>query len=175
MASTKPIGNLAECYASALAIEREAALRCEEFAEFLEEHGERETAQLFRRLARYERQHLEELTRRAQGLPLPALREWEFSWLDDAPPGQVRHEFVFHMMTPHDALQIALGAGRRARALYEQTIAQCDDPAAKRLARELAAEEAEHIAWLEDALVKAPAPLIAGEDREPLFSAGSSR
>ncbi|MBV6474545.1 MAG: ferritin family protein [Rhodocyclaceae bacterium] len=174
MASAKPIGTLAECYANALAIEREAAMRSEEFAELLEDHGELETAQLFRRLSRYEHQHIEELERRSSGMPLPALREWEFSWLDNAPSEQVDHEFIYHLMTPHDALSIALGAEKRAQSLYEQAAASSDDTEVKRLARELAAEESEHIVWLEEALRKAPAPLIAGEDREPLFSASSS-
>ncbi|CAG0945426.1 MAG: hypothetical protein EFKGCFLK_02153 [Rhodocyclaceae bacterium] len=174
MASAQPIGTLAECYASALAIEREAAARSAQFAEFLEDHGAQSAAELFHKLARFERQHVEELERRTAGMPLPALRTWEFSWLDDAPAEQVDHQFVFHLMTPHDALAIALGAEKRAHALYEQAIAASYDPEVRRLARELAAEESEHIGWLEDALRKAPAPLIAGEDREPLFIASSS-
>lgn len=64
MASAAPIGNLAECYANALAIEREAAARSAQFAEYLEDHGELATAELFRRLARFERQHVDELERR---------------------------------------------------------------------------------------------------------------
>lgn len=174
MASAIPIGSLAECYAHALAIEREAAARSEEFAEYLEEHGETATAALFRRLARFERQHVEELERRAAGMPLPALRSWEFSWLDDAPAEQVDHRFVFHLMTPHDALQIALGAEKRARALYEQAAATSDDAEVRRLARELAGEESEHIAWLEDGLRRVPRPLVSEADFEQLFNAASS-
>lgn len=174
MASARPIGNIAECYANALAIEREAATRSAEFAEYLEDHDELATAELFRKLARFEQQHVEELERRTAGMPLPALRSWEFSWLDDAPAEQVDHEFVFHLMTPHDALTIALGAEKRAQALYEQAIAVSDDPEVKRLARELAGEELEHIAWLEDGLKKVPRPLVSEADYEALFNAASS-
>lgn len=170
MASAAPIGNLAECYANALAIEREAAGRSAQFAEYLEDHGELATAELFRRLARFERQHVDELERRTAGMPLPALRPWEFSWLDNAPAEQVDHQFVFHLMTPHDALKIALGAERRAQMLYEQVIATSEDPEVKQLARELAGEELEHIAWLEDGLKQVPRPLVTEEDFEPLFS-----
>lgn len=170
MASAAPIGNLAECYANALAIEREAAGRSAQFAEYLEDHGELATAELFRRLARFERQHVDELERRTAGMPLPALRPWEFSWLDNAPAEQVDHHFVFHLMTPHDALKIALGAERRAQMLYEQVIATSEDPEVKQLARELAGEELEHIAWLEDGLKQVPRPLVTEEDFEPLFS-----
>lgn len=174
MASATPFGSLAECYASALAIEREAAARSEEFAEYLDAHGEQATAELFRRLARFERQHLAELERRAAGMPLPALRSWEFSWLDDAPAEQVDHRFVFHLMTPHAALKIALGAEKRAQALFEQTVALSDDPEVKRLARELASEELERIAWLEDGLRQVPRPLLSEADYEALFNAASS-
>ena len=166
MASAKPIGNLAECYANALAIEREAAMRSEEFAE---------PPDLFRKLARFEQQHVAELERRTAGMPLPTLRAWEFSWLDNAPAEQVDHEFIFHLMTPHDALKIALDAEKRAQALYEQAITVSDDPEVKRLARELASEELEHIAWLEDGLKKVPRPLTTEDDYEALFSASSSR
>ncbi|MEZ5614840.1 MAG: ferritin family protein [Rhodocyclaceae bacterium] len=174
MASATPFGSLAECYASALAIEREAAERSEEFAEYLDDHGEQATADLFRRLARFERQHLAELERRAAGMPLPALRPWEFSWLDDAPAEQVDHRFVFHLMTPHAALKIALGAEKRAQALFEQAVAASDDPEMKRLARELAGEELEHIAWLEDGLKQVPRPLLSEADYEAMFNAASS-
>lgn len=170
MASAMPIGNLAECYANALAIEREAAARSAQFAEYLEDHGEQATAALFRKLARFEQQHVEELERRTAGMPLPALRSWEFSWLDDAPAEQVDHHFVFHLMTPHDALTIALGAEKRAQALYEQAISVSDDPEVKRLAQELAGEELEHIAWLEDGLKRVSRPLVTEEDFEPLLS-----
>ena len=106
-------------------------------------------------------------------MPLPALRSWEFSWLDNAPAEQVNHAFIFHLMTPHDALKIALGAEKRAQALYEQAITASEDPEVKRLARELAGEELEHIAWIEDALAKAPRPLVSEADYEALFSASS--
>jgi rubrerythrin len=175
MASAAPIGTLADCYAHALAIEREAAARCAQFAEYLEDHDERATAELFRRLARFEQQHVEELERRSAGMPLPALRPWEFSWLDNAPAEQVDHRPVFHLMTPHTALSIALGAEKRAQALYEEVIAASDDPQVKRLARELANEELEHIAWLEDGLRQVPRPLVTEEDYEALLSASSCR
>lgn len=174
MANATPIGNLAQCYANALAIEREAAARSAQFAEHLEDHGAQATAELFRRLARFEAQHLEELERRTAGMPLPALRPWEFSWIDDAPAEQVDHDFIFHLMTPHDALTIALGAEKRAQALYEQSAATSDDPEVRRLARELAGEELEHIAWLEDGLRRVPRPLTTEEDYAALFNAASS-
>jgi rubrerythrin len=170
MASTQPIGTLSECYAQALMIEREAAARCSEFAEFLEDHGALATAAVFHKLARYEQHHANELARRAEGVPLPDLRQWEFSWLDDAPPEQVSREFVFHLMTPYHAIKIALEAERRAKTMFARVAGTTDDPEIKVLAEELAAEESEHVNWLEDALAKAPRPLVSEADFEQMLS-----
>jgi rubrerythrin len=172
MASTQPIGTLAECYAQALMIEREAAERCTEFAEFLEDHGALSTAAVFRKLARYEQQHAEELARRAEGFPQPHLRQWEFSWLDDAPPEQVSHEFIFHLMTPYHALRIALDAEQRSRALFEHLSAASDHPEVRSLSRQLADEESEHVEWLQDALVKVPRPPVSEADFERMLGHG---
>lgn len=169
MAHQMKTESLAECLAEALMIEREAADRCNEFAEFLEDHDEHATAALFRKLARFEQLHAEELERRAIGVPLPPLRQWEFSWLYDAPPDQGTREIIFHLLTPYDALKIALGAERRARDLFDQVARATSDPAVRGLAEELAAEEVTHIGWLEDSLAKAPRPLVTEADFEPLF------
>lgn len=168
-----PIDNIAACYAHALAIEREAAARSLQFAEFLEQRGEAETAELFYRLHRFEHQHIQELERKASGLPLPEVCDWEFHWLDNAPPDQVDHRLVFHLMTPHDALMIALGAEKRAKMLYEQSLACCEDAEVRRLATQLAEEEIEHIALLEEGLKQVPRPFLAEEDFEVLFNTAS--
>lgn len=169
-ASAQLIGNLAECYAQALMIEREAAARCSEFAEFLDDHGELATAAVFHKLARYEQHHANELARRAEGFPLPNLRQWEFSWLDDAPPEQVSREFVFHLMTPYHAIKIALEAEQRAKAMFARVAGTTNDPEVRALAEELATEESEHVSWLEDALAKAPRPLVSEADYEQLLN-----
>lgn len=175
MASARPnpIGDIAACYAHALAIEREAAARSLQFAEFLEERGEAQTAELFYRLHRFEHQHIQELERKASGLPLPEVCDWEFHWINNAPSDQVDHRFVFHLMTPHDALMIALGAEKRAKTLYEQTLAACEDAEVRRLASEFAEEELAHIALLEEGLKQVPRPLFAEEDFEALFNTSS--
>lgn len=164
MATAQPAGSIADCYAQALLVEREAAARSGEFAEFLEDRGDPANAALFRKLARYEAQHAEELARRSAGMPLPPLPTWQFNWLDDAPPEQVSHGLIFHLMTPYDALKIALGAESRAKALFERMAAAGADAETRRLADELADEEREHIAWIEAALARTPKPLAFDED-----------
>jgi len=165
MATALPAGSLADCYAQALLVEREAAARSLEFAEFLDDRGDTANADLFHKLARYEAQHADELARRSAGLPLPPLPTWRFNWLDDAPPEQVSHGMIFHLMTPYDALKIALGAESRAKALFERMAEGGADVETRRLAHELACEESEHIAWIEEALARTPKPLVFDEDR----------
>lgn len=166
MASVQPIASVAQCYAQALMIEGEAAERCKEFAEFLEDRGELATAALFRKLARYEQHHANELARRAAAHPLPRLPQWEFSWLDDAPPERVSHEIVFHLMTAEGAIRIALGAEERARALFERIARTTDDPELSALARGLAAEENEYIHMLKESLGAMPRWPVSDADFE---------
>lgn len=77
------------------------------------------------------------------------------------------------MPVPHNCAPRLYSVNKPAR--YEQAIASSDDAEVKRLARELAGEEMEHIAWLEDALKKAPRPLTTEADYEALFSPSSPR
>jgi rubrerythrin len=152
------IESVAELYVHAIAIEREAAERYAEFAERMADLGNDEVAALFGVLARAEKLHLEALRRRTEGVALPAL-EADYSWLDDGPPETVARELVFRLMTQRDALEIALLAEKRARAFFEHVMRTGDDPALRALAREMAAEEAEHVAMVEDMMRKTPAPL----------------
>jgi rubrerythrin len=169
MGSLKPIGSVAECYAEALMIEREAAERCAEFAVFLEDHGELSAAAVFRKLARYEQGHAEELTRRSESVALPEMRQWDFSWLFDAAPDQASHGLIFHLMTPYDALKIALDAESRAKVLFERLAAATDDPEVRSLSQELANDEDEHLGWLQEALDRMPRAPVSEADFERML------
>jgi rubrerythrin len=63
-------------------------------------------------------------------------------------------------MSQRDALKIALHAEKRARAFFEHVVRSADDPALRALAREMAAEEAEHVALIERLLERTPNPDI---------------
>lgn len=169
MGSIKPIGTTAECYAHAVAIEREAAVRYAEFAELMAERGEEGTAELFEQLARFDAGHAEALAARASSMALPYVSPILHSWVDDAPPEAVSHELL-HLMTPHDALKIALDNEGRSKALFEQVIATSGDVEAKNLAAEMSAEEGERIRRLREAFAKAPPPIEWDEETFALIS-----
>ncbi|MBI4755637.1 MAG: ferritin family protein [Betaproteobacteria bacterium] len=158
MDTNNPIGSVADCYACALMIERESVARYREFAAHLEDHGNRGEAELFRRLARTEAERAQALAQEVAAGELPRLRPETWSWLDDAPPEAVSHELIFHLMTPHDALKIAIGAQRRAREFFEIVARDTSDPRIRTLALDMSRDEDEQIRAMETALAHAPRP-----------------
>ena len=144
------IKTAAELYAHAIAIEREAAERYAELARRMADQGNEELAAVFGRLAAFEREHLEALERRTAGVALPALKT-DCSRLAAGSPETVAHALVSRHITPRQALDIALDGEMRARAFFARVQRLARDPALRALAREMAAEEDQHIALLEHA------------------------
>ena len=134
-----------ELYAHAIAIEREAAERYAEFAERMTDEGREEIAEVFSLLARVEQEHLETLRARTEGIALPAIAEDRYKWLDSGAPETPARELVYRLMTPRHALAIALHAERRAQAFFDHVGWTSSDPALRALAKEMAAEEREHV------------------------------
>ena len=167
MTQNRAIGSIAELYAHALAVEREAAARYAELAEFMSDHDNAPVAALFARLAQIEDEHADAIVARARGLAIPALRTYEHTWFDAGPPETIAHEFVFRLMTPHEALKVALEAEQRARAYFEQVFANATDPDVKMLAAAMIQEEQQHIDWVERALATDPDPHL---DWDKLFA-----
>jgi rubrerythrin len=66
-------------------------------------------------------------------------------------------------MGPRDALAIALSAEQRAQRVFAELAQQADDDGVRRMASELAEEEAEHAARLERVLAAEPDPRIDWE------------
>lgn len=155
-----PIRTASELYAHAIAIEREAAERYAEFAERMADLGNTAVAEVFDKLASVEAQHLRTLQRRTEGVALPQLDTNAYRWLDAGAPETVARELVFRLMTPRNALAIALGAEKRAQAFFEHVLMTAADAALCGLAREMAADEAEHVALIEQLLARTPDPLV---------------
>lgn len=155
--SARGIRSPNELYAHAIAIEREAAERYAELAQHMEDLGNDEVGALFRRLAVYEAGHLQTLEARTAGIALPEIGAGEYAWLDAGAPETVAPELVFGLLTPHAALGLALDAERRAQQFFTAVRATAVDPALRALAQEMAAEELQHIALVEQAMARVPA------------------
>jgi rubrerythrin len=156
----KLIESPAELYAHAIAMEREAAMRYSEFAERMEDEGREELARVFAMLAGVEAAHLETLERRTAGIALPAIADGRYKWLDSGAPETAAREMLFRLMTPRHALAIALHAEQRAQAFFEHVFWTASDPALRALAREMAAEEREHVSLLGKLLGDTPEPSL---------------
>jgi rubrerythrin len=156
----KFIDSPAELYAHAIAIEREAAERYGEFAERMQDEGRDALAEVFGMLARVEAEHLDTLVARTKGVALPTIAPERYKWLDTAAPETAARELVFRLMTPRHALAIALQAEQRAQAFFDHVYWTSSDPALRALAKEMAAEEREHVEMVSKMLGGTPEPTL---------------
>ena len=151
-----PIQSAPELYAHAIAIEREAAERYGELAERMSDEGREDLARVFETLADLESEHLQTLEARTLDVALPPIPDSRYHWLEAGAPETAARSLVYRLMTPRMALGIALQAEMRAQAFFEGVFMTCEDPALRALAREMAAEEQEHVLLIERLLENTP-------------------
>ncbi len=157
------VESVPELYARAIAIEREAAERYAAFAQRMGDLGNDAVAEVFTNLASFEASHLDALERRAEKLELPCAAA-----PGEALPRLPAREVAYRLVSPRQALQIALAAEKRAQAFFEHALMTAQEPALRKLAREMALEEQEHVALVERMLESAPGAehaLAADEER----------
>jgi len=152
-------------YANALAIEREAEARYRELAMYMMDCGNDEVADLFARLAEFECEHTYHLAKKCIGMNVPTLAPGEYAWLDSGSPVPEARAFVYRMITPYMALEIALEAELRAKGFFERIAAESNDPSVQALAREFAEDEIAHVAWVREAIAHLPKPYQPSEER----------
>ncbi len=161
----KRIGSVGLLYAHALLIEHEAAERYCEFASHMAEHGNDTLAELFEQLAEFEGEHAYHLAKKTAGMALPKLAAGEHAWLDREAPVPEAHAFVYRMLTPRLALDIALRAEERAKLFFEKVFAEASDAGIREVALDMARDEQAHIAWVNEALVRLPQPYRPSEEQ----------
>jgi rubrerythrin len=158
------IDSVAVLYAHALLLEQEAVERYGEFSMNMAERGNDEVAELFRQLAEFDAEHAFRLAKRTGGMKLPRLAAAEHAWLDKEAPVPEAHAFVYRMLTPRMALEIALREEERARAFFERVLAESSDAGIRKVARELLRDEEAHVAWVTEALARVPQPYLPSEE-----------
>jgi len=164
-----PFKTVEEFYAHALAIEREAAQRYEEFTKYFEERGDDTLAGLCGRLADMERSHFEELARSCMSLKLPAIAEGQYRWLEGDSPEAPAREMLYRIATPRNLLEIALAAEWRAREFFVGIARTALSATVRELASVMAAEETEHVKWVRQALEY---HVATGANWEDMIAAG---
>ena len=141
-------------------MEREAAQRYSDFADAMEIHNNREVAALFRKMAGIERKHAERIMAEMGWKDTPALPSGKPSWegfeCSETAPGDEVH----YLMQPYHALQLGRGPlnEQRAERFFARLARASTVESVRAAARELQAEEQEHVKLVRAWMKKLPKP-----------------
>ena len=89
---------------------------------------------------------------------MPELAPWEYRWPGLESPETIDLAGVHYLMTPYQALQLALENETNAMAFFEAAANACTDNRVRALAQEFADDERQHVAWMQDWLSKYTPP-----------------
>jgi rubrerythrin len=149
---------LTEFMAQALAMETEAAQRYSDLAAAMETHNNREAAALFRKMAGIERKHATRIMVEMGWEEMPALPSGKPSWDGFEAPETTPGDEVHYLMQPYHALQLALVNEQRAERFFAQLARTATVESVSAAARELQAEEGEHVKLIRAWMKKLPKP-----------------
>jgi rubrerythrin len=149
---------LTQFMAQALAMEREAAQRYSDLADAMEMHNNREAAAMFRKMAEIERKHATRILAEMGWKDMPALPAGQPGWGDFEAPETTPGDEVHYLMQPYHAMQIALLNEQRAQRFFAQLARTATVKAVIAAARELEAEEREHVKLVRAWMKKLPKP-----------------
>jgi len=149
---------LNEFMALALAMETEAAQRYADFADAMEMHNNREVAALFRKMAVIEGKHATQIMAEMGWKEPPALPSGKPTWEGFEAPETTPGDEVHYLMQPWHALQLALQNEQRAERFFGRLARAATVDAVRRAARELQAEEREHVELVKAWIKKVPPP-----------------
>ncbi len=151
--SVASLRSLAEFMAQAWAMEVEASRRYADLADAMETHNNVEVAGMFRTMANYESKHADDIMAAMGWSEAPPLTPRDGGWPGTEPPEVTPMQDVHYLMQPYHALELALAAERRAERFFAELARIAPTDAVRRAARELRAEEEEHVllvlAWME--------------------------
>ena len=164
------IARLSDLYAVAYRIEADAVERYQLLSAQMEVHNNPELAGIFRDLARAEGIHRDEIRRLAgeAGIDAVAHADRVPTWRQGESPEEVDAGAAHYLMTPWHALQLVLAGEQRAFAFFTSVSKTAKDAQIRRVAQELAAEEAEHVELVHRLLRQHPAaPASWSSDLDP--------
>ena len=149
---------LDEFMALAVVMEIEAAERYAEFADAMEMCNNLEVAALFRKMADIEGKHSSQLMTEMGWREPPALPAGRATWDGFEAPETAPIDEVHYLMQPYHALQLALASEQRAEAFFGRLARAATVATVKKAARELEAEEHEHVELVRAWMAKVPKP-----------------
>lgn len=152
--SADPMDDIKQFLAHAIQLEYEAARRYEDLKASMSTIGNPGAAAFFARMADFSRLHLKEAMARGGFRDLPSLTCDEWQWPEGVSPEQAAWTGVDGLIDEEAAMRLALDGEERSHLFYAAIAATTTDPEVRRMAREFAAEEATHVAELEQLLCK---------------------
>jgi rubrerythrin len=147
-----------ELMAYAYALELEASERYAEFAEAMAAHNNREVAELFRKLARIEHRHAEQILENMGWSAPPAPPSTGYRWEGPEGPETADAAALHYLMQPYHALEIALHNEKRAHRFFSGLARSATTDKIRREAHGMAAGEAEHVRLIEEWMKRTPPP-----------------
>jgi rubrerythrin len=144
--------------AQALVMEFEAQQRYAEFADAMETHNNLEVAALFRKMADIEGRHAAQIMAEMGWTPATAPRPGAAAWKGYEAPETAAGDEVHSLMRPFHALELALANEQRAERFFAQLARAASTAAVRKAARELQAEEREHVELVRAWMKKVPQP-----------------
>ncbi len=160
----RTIGSTEELLAYSMAIETEAVERYNDLADQMEMHHNYEVADLFRKLAKIEGLHIENVNQASRGKQLPNLLAWEYEWEGGESPEGGSMEEAHYLMQPWHAIELAMHGEKRAVAFFRHVAESTNDEKVLKMALELVTEEEEHVALLQKWQERFPRPAKGWDD-----------
>ncbi len=148
----------AELLARAWAMEVEASERYATFADAMDEHNNREVAELFRKLSRIEQRHADQILEENFSMHPPVVPLGGMRWVGAEGPETADPGDLHYRMQPYHALQIAFGCEKHACEFFTELARNATSAKVRKAALEMAEEEAEHMRLIEDWLKRTPPP-----------------
>jgi len=142
--------SLEELLLHALIMEREAVHRYEQLAKMMDHMGNAKTAKIFTKMSELEAQHAARIEEQIGDHALPILTPSEYRWRGLESPENADSGRVYKLMTPRQAMSLALSCERHAFDFFEDVVNDSTDERVRDIAAELAAEEEQHVAWVEE-------------------------
>ena len=152
-----PIASTSEFMGYAYAMEAEASERYAEFADSMEVHNNPEVAELFRKLARIEQRHADQILEQ-MGWKQSPVSSTSYHWEGTEGPETADPTELHYLMQPYHALQIALLNEKRARDFFGHLAKMTTNAAVRKVALGMQDEEAEHVRLIEEWLERTPKP-----------------
>ena len=150
------IATAGELLAHAYQMELEAQERYGYLAEQMEMHNNVDLAKLFRELARVEGLHANDILEQMKGMDIPQISPLDYKWAGSESPEALDMGDMHYLMTPRQALLLALKAEKNAFEFFDHLLKATSDPEVRRFAAEFAEEEQEHVELVLEQLKKYP-------------------